>query len=232
MSKDESTPTECENEETFEIVEDALRDLWTVANELSRIRPPKKKFFRVTIFGSARVQPGHALYGDVKELARQLAAMGCDIVTGGGPGLMQAANEGENLGDPDNATRSIGLPIHLPFEEGANPFVEKMYMHRTFFSRLHQFVRLSSAFVVVNGGIGTTLEALLVWQLLQVRHMEEVPLIFMGDMWKGLVDWAKQSMLTTEPPFANPDDLELPVCANNVEEVIALIKPLKEKFDA
>jgi uncharacterized protein (TIGR00730 family) len=222
----------CENEETFEIVEDALRNLWTVANELSRIQPPQPKFFRVTIFGSARVKPGQPLYEEVKELARQLAEMGCDIVTGGGPGLMQAANEGEHLGDPSGATRSIGLPIHLPFEDGANPFVEKMYMHRTFFSRLHQFVRLSSAFIVVDGGIGTTLEALLVWQLLQVRHIDDVPLIFLGKMWEGLLDWARQSMLSSDPPFANAEDLDIPTCALTVEDAVNLIRPLKARFDA
>ncbi len=229
---DKKTPASCENEETFDIVEDALNDLWQVVNELSRIRPPLQRHFRVTIFGSARVKPGQPLYDDVRRLAAALSAQGCDIVTGGGPGLMQAANEGENFGDPDNKTRSFGLPVELPFEERANPFVEKLYHHRTFFSRLHHFVRLSSAFVVVGGGIGTTLETMIVWQLLQVRHIQDVPLILVGDMWKGLVDWAKADMLSHDPPFASPRDLDIPVCVQSIDDAIAAVLAQKALYDA
>lgn len=219
-----------DSEETFEIIEASLNDLWTVVNELSRVRPPVQKHYRVTIFGSARIKPGQKTYEDVKELARALAAAGCDIVTGGGPGLMQAANEGEGLGDTSGQTRSFGLPVHLPFEEKPNPFVERLFTHRTFFSRLHQFVRLSSAFIVVDGGIGTTLEALMVWQLLQVKHITDTPLIFVGPMWRGLVDWARQTMLSHDPPLANPHDLDLPTCVDTVQEAIALIEAHKAKF--
>ena len=214
---------DCENEATFDAVEDALNDLWQVVNDLSRIRPPKQKYYRVTVFGSARVQRGQPLFDDVKRLASSLSAAGCDIVTGGGPGLMEAANEGENLGDPHNKTRSFGLGVDLPFEEQANPFVEKLYHHRTFFSRLHHFVRLSSAFVVVGGGIGTTLETMIIWQLLQVRHIENIPLILVGPMWKGMVDWASTSMLGHEPPFASARDFKIPTCVDTVDEAVALI---------
>ena len=85
--------------------------------------------------------------------------------------------EGEELG---GGVRSIGVRIKLPFEQGANPFVEQLYTHETFYTRLHQFVRLSSAFIVVGGGIGTTLETLMVWQLLQVRQVTDVPLMLTG----------------------------------------------------
>ncbi len=221
----------CENQVTYDAVEKSIEHLWGVINELSRIGPPNKDFYRVTIFGSARVKPGQPLYEDVKRLASELSSIGCDIVSGGGPGLMQAANEGENLGDPENATRSYGLPIELPFEEGANPFVEKMFKHRTFFTRLHHFVRLSSAFVVVGGGIGTTLEAMLIWQLLQVEHVDNVPLIFVGDMWKGLVEWAKSSMLAHDPPFANEEDLNIPLCVDTIDEVIEILSARKAAYD-
>jgi len=220
-------------EDAFEVVEDALFDLWSVANELARIRPPQPKYFRVTIFGSSRIQPGDEIYDEVRHLARDLSAMGCDIVTGGGPGLMQAANEGAKLGDPDNLTRSFGLPIELPRrEEEPNPFVEKIYRHRTFFTRLHHFVRLSSAFIVVRGGIGTLLETSLVWQLCQVKHVDDVPLVFIGDMWKELVEWAQRNMLSSDPQLAAPMDLEIAHCVPNVHEACALIAARKAIFDS
>lgn len=217
-------------EEVFKAVEDALVSLWEVVNELARIRPPKPKYYRVTIFGSSRMQPGDAVYEDVRNLASQLAGMGCDIVTGGGPGLMQAANEGARLGDPENRIRSFGLPIELATEEKTNPFVEKVYRHRTFFSRLHHFVRLSSAFVVVRGGIGTTLETMMIWQLCQVRHVRGLPLIFVGEMWKELVAWGREHMLEDERLLASPEDLEIPHCVQDVDEAVAIIRDDLERF--
>ena len=210
--------------ETFEVVEDALVDLWAVVNSLARIRPPKPKYYRVTIFGSSRMRPGDQLFDDVRTLAKELSAMGCDIVTGGGPGLMEAANQGAKLGDPDNVTRSFGLPIELTTEEEPNPFVEKMYHHRTFFSRLHHFVRLSSAFIVVPGGIGTLLEATMIWQLCQVRHVSGVPLIFLGEMWQELLAWARDHMLSGDRDLASPRDLEIPQCVGTVEEAVEFIR--------
>lgn len=221
-----------EPEEVFEAVEDALVSLWDVVNELARIRPPKPKYYRVTIFGSSRMRPGDALYDDVRRLAMQLAGMGCDIVTGGGPGLMQAANEGARLGDPDNRIRSFGLPIELATEEEPNPFVEKVYHHRTFFSRLHHFVRLSSAFIVVPGGIGTTLETMMIWQLCQVRHVRDLPLIFVGEMWKELVSWAREHMLDRERHLASPEDLEIPHCVDTVEAAVAIVREDLARFHA
>jgi hypothetical protein len=101
MTEDKKPPalpnnrvTLAENEETFKVVEEALVDLWKVVDDLWRVRPPKPEFYRVSIFGSSRIRPGTHLYNDVRQLATELASMGCDIVTGGGPGLMQAANEG------------------------------------------------------------------------------------------------------------------------------------------
>lgn len=211
--------------ETLKVVEKALFELWDVANELSRIRLASEPYYRVCLFGSARIGKDDPLYADVRELARQLAERGCDIVTGGGPGLMAAANEGEVLGDPENKTRSIGIRVDLPFEQGANPFVEKLYRHRTFFTRLHQFVRLSSAFVIVGGGIGTLLEAAMIWQLLQVRHVRNVPLIFVGEQWKELLDWARRHMLTKDGGFASPEDLAIPTCVSDIKEVVSVLEP-------
>jgi uncharacterized protein (TIGR00730 family) len=219
------------DEATMQVVEAAVNDLWSVVNELSQIRPARRSVFRVAIFGSARTAPGSSVYADVRQLARFLAERGCDIVTGGGPGLMQAANEGENLGDPDNRTLSYGIRVHLPFEQGANPFVEQVYTHQTFYSRLAHFMRLSSAFVIVDGGIGTTLEAMMVWQLLQVRHMEDVPLIFVGPMWRELVDWARRSMTTGEERFASPTDIDIPRCVDTIEEAMGALEPYIDAFE-
>jgi hypothetical protein len=220
----------CTTQETMEVVEDAVDQLWSVVNDLSRIRPERQEFFRVAIFGSARTKPGAPVYEQVKDLAARLSARGADIVTGGGPGLMQAANEGENLGDPQNRTRSIGIRIELPFEQGANPFVEKLYTHRTFYSRLAQFMRLSNAFVIMPGGIGTTLETMMVWQLIQVRHVAEVPLIFVGRMWSELVVWAEKNMV--EAGLANAEDMKIPVCVDDVGGVMAALEPHFERFEA
>jgi len=227
-----STPKRV-SEEVYGVVEDALYDIWGVANDLARIRPPRPKYFRVTIFGSSRIRPGDELYEEVRQLATELSARGCDIVTGGGPGLMQAANEGAKLGDPDNRTRSFGLPIEIPSrEEEPNPFVEKIYRHATFFSRLHHFVRLSSAFIVVRGGIGTLLETAMIWQLCQVRHVDDVPLIFIGDMWSDLVEWSKRHMLSHDPQLAGPADLQIPHCVPDVESACAIIEKRLAAFQA
>lgn len=207
-----------------DLVESALASLWRAVNDLSRLKPPIEGEYRVTIFGSARIRPGEPAYAQVRELARRLAASGCAIVTGGGPGLMQAANEGERLGDPEDRRRTVGVRVELPFEQGANPFVELCYTHQTFFSRLHQFVRLTDAFVVVDGGIGTTLESLMVWQLLQVRHIRDVPLVLVGPMWRALVEWARAHMLRPETPLAGAADLDIPILVDGIEDAYSAIE--------
>lgn len=99
------------------------------------------------------------------------------------------------------------------------------FEHRTFFTRLHQFVLTSDAFIVAPGGIGTVLETMMIWQLLQVRHLAEAtPLILVGRMWPGLVEWVRQAMLTTDPPLANPEDMDIPRCVASGDDAIALIR--------
>jgi hypothetical protein len=205
-------------------IEDALLHLWAVVNDLSAIPMPEPPRYRVTIFGSSRIKPDDYEYKEVARLAAELARMGCDIVSGGGPGMMQAANEGAQRGDPDNRSSSIGVPVTLPFEEKPNPFIEDMFHHRTFFTRLHHFVRLSSAYVVVPGGIGTTLETAMIWQLLQVKHIHDRPLILVGSMWKEFVAWARQNMLSHQPPLINPEDADLPICVATVDEALAVLR--------
>lgn len=208
--------------DTLEIVERTLQQLWGAVNELSLVHPRAERY-RVTLFGSARLAPGSPDYVAAFRLAERLAADGCDVVTGGGPGLMEAANAGATAGDPENLTASVGIRIALPFEQGANPFVEKLYTHRSFFTRLHQFVRASDAYVVLPGGVGTTLETVMVWQLLQVRHLEDVPLVLVGPMWRELVDWARTHMTGHEPPLASPDDFELPTCVDDIDAAVEVV---------
>ena len=208
-----------------EILVGTVLNLWEVVNNLTRLRPSKREQFRVTIFGSARVPRDSWVFGEVKGLARTLSGMGCDIVTGGGPGLMQAANEGAAEAGKGGRSRSYGVRVELPFEQDVNPFVEEAFTHRTFFTRLHQFVLMSDAFVVVPGGIGTALETLMVWQLLQVKHLEErTPLILIGKMYAALVDWARQYMLRPEFPLANPEDMNIPLCVNTANEAISILR--------
>jgi len=109
-----------DEEAVKEVLAASVLDLWKVVNNLTRLRPSKRERYRVAIFGSARARPGTFVYDEVKRLAAAFAAMRCDIVTGGGPGLMQAANEGaRDAGAPG----SMGIGIELPFEQGVNPFV-------------------------------------------------------------------------------------------------------------
>jgi hypothetical protein len=205
------------------ILVDTVFGLWGIVNNLTRLRPTRRERYRVTIFGSARAKPGTPAYEVVKQLGADLAALGCDIVTGGGPGLMQAANEGARSSDAAERVQSVGIRVELPFEQEVNPFVQEAFEHQTFFTRLHQFVLMSDAYVVVPGGIGTVLEAMLVWQLLQVRHLHDTPLIFAGQMWGELVDWAKKYMLRPGFELANREDMATPRCASSADEVLAII---------
>src|SRR6516225_3854032 len=219
--KGSQTVSLADEERVKDILVSTVFGLWDIVNNLTRLRPSKRERYRVTIFGSARAQPGTFVYTEVKRVAAALAAMGCDIITGGGPGLMQAANEGAASVNAPERNRSVGIRVDLPFEQEVNPFVEQAFEHKTFFTRLHHFVLTSDAYVVSPGGIGTVLEAMLIWQLLQVRHVADTPLIFVGKMWAELVDWAKTHMLRTHPPLANPEDMMIPRCLNTAEEAIA-----------
>ena len=205
-----------------QVLVDSVLGLWDVVNNLTRLRPTKHERYRVTIFGSARAKPGTVAYEETKRVAAALSEMGCDIITGGGPGLMQAANEGVELAGQRG--KSVGIRVDLPFEQEVNPFVGLAFEHRTFFTRLHHFVLASDAFIVAPGGIGTVLETMMIWQLLQVRHLDSTPLILVGKMWPGLIDWARSQMLSFEPPLASAEDFNVPQCVANGDEAIAIIR--------
>jgi hypothetical protein len=217
-----------DEEAVKEILSATVMGLWEIVNNLTRRRPSKRERYRVAIFGSARAQPGSFVYEEVKRASAAFSELGCDIVTGGGPGLMQAANDG--AASAGKSGRSMGIRVDLPFEQEVNPFVQQAFEHKTFFSRLHHFVIASDAFVVVPGGIGTVLEMLMIWQLLQVRHIENVPLILVGKMWQGLVEWSTQSMLDPRLQLANPEDLMIPQCLDTADEAIDVIRTLHARW--
>jgi len=213
-----------DEENVKRILMETVFGMWSIVNNLTRLRPSRRERYRVTIFGSARVQPDLWVYDEVKRMAAALAGMGCDIVTGGGPGLMQAANEGARSVHAADRVQSMGIRVELPFEQAVNPFVEHAFEHQNFFTRLHHFVLVSDAFIVAPGGIGTVLEATMIWQLLQVRHMYNTPLIFAGPMWRELVEWARTCMLRPGFELASPADMDIPQCVDGADEAIALIR--------
>ena len=220
-----NTVSLADEEAVRRVLVDTLFGLWATVNNLTRLRPSRHERYRVTVFGSARTEPGHWVYEQVKEMCSALAGMNCDIITGGGPGLMQAANEGAQAAQASQGVQSVGIRVHLPFEQEANPFVEQAFEHATFFTRLHHFVLVSDAYIVAPGGLGTVLESMMIWQLLQVRHLhDDVPLIFAGPMWRGLVEWASEKMLRPGFELASSQDMRIPSCVDSAADAIAVIR--------
>lgn len=219
-----------DEENVSQVLVKAVENLWEVVNELTRLRRTHKEHYFVTIFGSARIQQGSPVYAQARELSQALSALGCGIITGGGPGLMQAANEGAAIAAGGKMDKSIGIRIDLPFEKQPNPFVGRAFQHKTFFSRLHHFVISSDAFIVLPGGIGTLLELSMIWQLLQVRKLYDTPLILIGEMWRELVDWSGDNMLEEGMLLANPVDLEIPTCVNTPAEAVDIVAKHYERW--
>jgi hypothetical protein len=219
------------NEEaSAEILRQSIFNLWETVSILTRLRPTKRDRYRVTIFGSARIDPDQWVYGVVRDISAELTRLGCDIVTGGGPGLMQAANEGAKLADSDASKKSVGIRVELPFEQDVNAFVSDAFEHKTFFTRLHHFVLVSDAFVVCPGGIGTVLEMCMIWQLLQVRHLHGTPLILAGHFWDGLLSWAKDRMLQPDIPLISPQDLTIPQILTDAPSIVQAIREHYEQW--
>jgi uncharacterized protein (TIGR00730 family) len=223
--KDDAEVLLSDEKATLEILIQSVFGLWETVNNLTRLRPTKRERYRVTIFGSARVDPNHWIYGAVRDASAELTRQGCDIVTGGGPGLMQAANEGAKLAHAEGAPQqSIGIRVDLPFEQNVNAFVTEAFEHKTFFTRLHHFVLVSDAFIICPGGIGTVLETFMVWQLLQVRHLHDTPLILAGNFWDGMLAWANEQMLRPDIPLVSPGDLKIPQIMTDGPSIVQAIR--------
>ena len=184
-------------------------------------------FYRVCIFGSARIGADSPFYGQTFDLAREMARRGVDVVTGGGPGLMEAANRGAKEGS--NLSRSIGLPIQLPFESDANAHLDVKHSHKRFSSRLDEFMRISHAVVITPGGIGTLLELFYTWQLMQVNHIKPRPFILLGgSMFEGLIHWLEEVPVGLN--LMSRDDLRMIKVVDTVDEVVAVLEPHIEAF--
>jgi uncharacterized protein (TIGR00725 family) len=139
-----------------------------------------KGLFHVCIFGSARLREGDPEYNLIYQLSTMIAEEGMNVVTGGGPGLMEAASKGHRAGRKDKKVQTIGLTINLPKKEEANPHLDIKKDFEKFSSRLDNFMLLSNVVVVAPGGVGTLLEFLYTWQLVQVKHICEIPIILLG----------------------------------------------------
>jgi uncharacterized protein (TIGR00730 family) len=184
--------------------------------------------FRVAIFGSARVTEDDPLHTLVFNLAKLIAGAGMDLVTGGGPGLMDAASKGHFSGRKDVSLHSIGLNIKLPHEQtpAAHLDLKKDFEH--FSERLDHFVVLSNAFVITPGGVGTLLELLYTWQLTQVQQISDKPIILLGQMWFDLIEWVKAWPLAHK--LLDPEDLDLLYVTRNCEEAFTVIQRAYENY--
>ena len=189
-----------------------------------------KKHFRVTIFGSARINKGDTRFNQVKSLAKMLGEKGIDIVTGGGPGLMQAASIGHNLGMKisKKESHSIGLLIKLPREQKTAEFLNIKKEFHKFSNRLDDFMELSNVFVVAPGGIGTTLELFYTLQLIQVKQTCNVPVILLGNMWLPLIKWMENYPIKNK--LMNKEDLGSVFLAKNSEEAMKMITQAHEHY--
>ena len=177
--------------------------------------------FRVTIFGSARIKKGDSKYRMIYRLARMIGKEGMDVVTGGGPGMMNAASSGHRAGRKDPSAHSIGLNIWLPTEQKLNKHLDVKKEFHQFSKRLDNFMQLSNVVVVSPGGIGTLLEFFYTWQLVQVKHICDIPIILLGDQWKGLIKWLEKEPLKNK--FFGVDDLNLLFHADDCEDAIKMI---------
>jgi len=186
--------------------------------------------FRVSIFGSARMQPGDSFYEMTYRLAKELAQRDIGIVSGGGPGIMEAANKGHKEGSEGNDSSSIGLTIRLPFEAEHNDFLDREKYFEKFSNRLDQFMRLSNAVVVMPGGIGTCLELFYTWQLIQVKHICPIPIILYGKMWRHLLDWVRMD-LRDRYKTISPEDFEMPHYSPDLKDLVDVIEYVKSAYD-
>jgi uncharacterized protein (TIGR00730 family) len=158
----------------------------------------------VTLFGSARVPPDSRYYALTEQLARLLSDSGFSVISGGGPGIMEAANKGAFFGK----SPSVGLNIQLPHEQKSNPYQDISQTFRHFFARKYMFVRFASAYVVLPGGFGTLDELMEALTLIQTGKARKIPLILVcSDFWGGMIDWFKEKLVGEG--MVDPEDIDL-----------------------
>jgi uncharacterized protein (TIGR00730 family) len=174
----------------------------------------------VTIFGSARSQPGSADYARAEAMGRELAQAGYTVITGGGPGDMEAANKGAL----EAGGSSVGLAIELPYEPRPNPYLTKTLSFRYFFVRKVMFVKYSQAFVIMPGGFGTLDELFEAVTLIQTAKIQPFPVVLVAedDYWDGLLDWIRKVIVGRGK--ARPEDVEILARARGPADVLAILK--------
>jgi len=173
----------------------------------------------VTIFGSARVNPDDIYYQKTEKLAKLLVGEKFNVITGGGPGIMEAANKGA----AEAGGKSVGLNIKLPFEQKPNGYANIHIDYKYFFVRKVMFVKYAVAYVIMPGGFGTMDELFEALTLIQTKKIKSFPLILMGsEYWKGLIDWLNNAMLAEDKIL--PVDMELIQIVDEPEDVVKLIK--------
>ncbi|MCC7495813.1 MAG: TIGR00730 family Rossman fold protein [Fimbriimonadaceae bacterium] len=176
---------------------------------LARVRPA------VSVFGSARLAPEHPYYSAAQETARLLAKAGFTVITGGGPGIMEAGNRGASEG----GGLSVGLNIDLPFEQTANPYQDLSLDHHYFFVRKTMFVKYSSAFVIFPGGFGTLDELFESLTLVQTRTISNFPVVLFGSgFWSGLLQWLREVLV--EQGTIAPEDVDLLHLVDTPQDVV------------
>lgn len=219
MSAKEKLPTLAS---AAEAMQTTARESWRVfgimsefveaTERLAHIRPA------VSIFGSARTPPGTPYYALTETIARKLSDAGFSVISGGGPGVMEAANKGAFEGK----SPSVGLNIQLPHEQKSNHYQDISQSFRHFFARKYMFVRFASAYVVMPGGFGTLDELLEALTLIQTGKGRKIPLILVcSDFWKGLVDWFKDKLVSEG--MINPDDMELIQVIDDPDQIVEAI---------
>ena len=182
----------------------------------------------VSIFGSARTQPDHAYYKLASDVAAAVAKAGYGIITGGGPGIMEAANKGAQQANGP----SVGLNIALPFEQSSNPYIDrdKLINFNFFFVRKVMFMKYAQGFIVLPGGFGTLDELFEALTLIQTQKTAMFPIILVGSSyWKGLIDWMKNTMLEKEANIST-EDLDLFKIVDTADEAVNEIFDFYSKY--
>ncbi len=182
----------------------------------------------VSIFGSARTTDENPYYQLAEEIAFKLTQNGYGIITGGGPGIMEAANKGAKKGEG----KSVGLNIELPFEQSANPYIDndKLINFDYFFVRKVMFVKYAQGFIVLPGGVGTLDELFEAITLIQTKKIGKFPIVLVGkSFWGGLIDWIKEVMLKKEKNIS-PEDLNLFSVVDTADEALEIINEFYKKY--
>ncbi len=208
-------------------------DSWAIFKIMSEFVNGYEKMGRigpcVSIFGSARTKNDNVYYKLAEEIAFKISKAGYGVISGGGPGIMEAANKGAHLG----GGASVGLNIDLPFEQHFNPYIDhdKNLQFDYFFVRKVMFVKYSQGFVVMPGGFGTLDELFEAITLIQTKKIGKFPIILVGsEFWSGLIDWIKTVML--EKYFnASPEDMNLIKIVDTSEEVVTIIDTFYKKYN-